>query len=174
MRAPYWELGRPGKLRSRVECGRKHCSVCGRWRLVVDFDPVRGGGAPRSCCTNCRRRVQRQAWRQRTPEQIELRREWFRIYREVHRRQAGVALRTRRRGSVVDRVERVLLPAEPIAAELAALNGELATLSKRSGVSERTIGRLVSGESRHVRIDVADKLALAIGTPSAVIWGDEW
>jgi transcriptional regulator with XRE-family HTH domain len=38
-------------------------------------------------------------------------------------------------------------------------------LEQLAGVSEKTVSRLRSGESRRVRLDVADKLAVVLGIP---------
>lgn len=41
--------------------------------------------------------------------------------------------------------------------------GTVRELERVSRVPEKSIRRLMTGESRHVRIDVADRLALAFG-----------
>jgi Helix-turn-helix len=180
VRPPYWELRRlgVGRTKNPTVCGRKLCPRCGRWRHLVDF-PARPSRdrpewRPASYCRVCERASARERYARWTPEQRELWREYRRIWSEAKAREAGRQTYQRRRSTAVDRIERVFLPREPIARELALLNGELATLSKRSGVSERTIGRIIAGESRHVRIDVADKLAVAIGKSAAQLWGEDW
>jgi len=42
--------------------------------------------------------------------------------------------------------------------------GTMQSLSFESGVPDRTIRRYMSGESRHVRIDVADRLCMVLPT----------
>ena len=71
----------------------------------------------------------------------------------------------------------MFLPVEPLLPLLAyATEGftRIAPLSVRAGVSERAILRWRTGESRHVRIDAGDKLAVALGLTSSLIWSDEW
>jgi plasmid maintenance system antidote protein VapI len=46
-------------------------------------------------------------------------------------------------------------------------------LAELSGVSDRTIHR-IRHENKKVRIDIADKLAVALDVPSALIWSDRW
>jgi transcriptional regulator with XRE-family HTH domain len=175
--ANYWHrgstlgMGRPNP----VICGRKFCARCGRWRHVVDFRPRRDAKTGlTSYCDTCLRVVGRETRAARTLEQRERNREYQRIWGEGKRRRVGI----RRREEVLAkrplRTERILLPIEPLVALLAPYrdDGELTTLARRAGVGERSLGRLLSGESMRVRIDLADKLAVALGVPSALIWRD--
>jgi hypothetical protein len=69
---------------------------------------------------------------------------------------------------------RILLPTGPLIRELTAWRRENLTswvaLQKRSGVPERSIRRILSGEHHHVRLDVADKLCCAMGQPLGVVY----
>jgi hypothetical protein len=179
-----------------VVLGRKFCSGCGRWRPVSDFHlqserpPLRANGLGRppsasglrSRCQACSNAAQRQRRAVRTPEQRRIDAEYYRFYSEVHRRLAGKPVRVRKT-SVVDHPERILLDPAPLLAELEhyirqlgdnySANGHPKTwgeLAERAGISQRAIYRLRHGESQHVRIDIADKLAVAIGVPLAVIY----
>lgn len=160
-----------------VQCGRKFCSGCGRWRQVVDFGQIRGRFRAR--CRLCFRMEQRGWWANMTPEQRERSREYQRIWHEVKRREAGVPVRQSRRRSVIDQIERVLLEAAPLLAEVEdywhrqRLYGDpdydWNTLAAAAGVSERGLFRLRK-ENRFVRLDFADKLAVAIGVPLSLIY----
>ena len=107
------------------------------------------------------------------PEWMERRREYDRIYREVKRRAAGAKERPHRR-SVVDRPEMLFFEREPLVHQLRRVIDQLGqqTFAKTAGVQPRALYRLLSGESARVRIDLADKLALAMGSSLAVIYGD--
>jgi hypothetical protein len=168
-RAPYWELHTWGG-NSEVVLGRKFCSGCGRWRLLLDFVH----SAQR--CETCVLRAKRYYHHHATPEQVELRREARRFAAEVRRRGNGVKPREfKRRQTVIDQIERVCLPLEPLLVELERYDdGELTSLAARAGVSPRALYRYRYGESSTVRIDVADKLAVAMGTTSSLIWTDQW
>ena len=163
--------------RNPIVCGRKFCAQCGRWRHVVDFQRERrntGSGGLRSYCRTCSeiKRRTRMADARRRQEL----REYQRIWADARRRQAGVPIRNfKHRRSVIDRPERVLLPLEPLLQALVQVpETELDALARRAGLTPRTIYRYRHGESQHVRIDVADKLAVAMGTTSSLIWGEMW
>jgi transposase-like protein len=162
-RAPYWELRRRNGGASEVVLGRKFCPGCGRWRHVVDF-PLVGGVLYR--CETCSRVAKRIGYRRLSPEARALRLEYMRIYHEGHRRGEPRP----RKSSVVDRPERVLLPRAPLVVELDRLNGNLRSVCARAGVPERTVFRLRHDGGRWVRIDTADKLAVAMGIPLALIY----
>jgi hypothetical protein len=171
-----------------VVCGRKFCTGCGRWRLLIDFGPLYTRDAIRACCAACRRTEVRRALAERTLEQRELRREYDRIWHEARRRMAGVPERVYNRRTVIDRVERVFLDSAPLLREVERFydrqraldgndnpgNGYLhyswEDLAGAADVTARTLHRLRTGESRHVRLDVADRIAVAIGTPLALIY----
>ena len=100
------------------------------------------------------------------------------MYREAMRRKRGASVRIFRKPRPL-RAERVFFPIEPL---LSLLNDAVATetfaswetLARRAGLDGHTIRRLRFGESAHVRIDTADKLAQAIGLPLALIYPDEY
>jgi hypothetical protein len=46
----------------------------------------------------------------------------------------------------------------------------LRRLSEETGISERAFWRWMSGESRFIRLDLADRLALALGQTLFMIW----
>lgn len=94
-------------------------------------------------------------------------REYQRIWCEAKRREAGIQPRVFKRPTVIDKVERVTLPREPLLYLLADWledGNTILDLEAASGVSEKTIRRLISGESEGARIDIADKLAMALGS----------
>jgi hypothetical protein len=150
-----------------VVCGRKFCALCGRWRLICDFRFK--SGRPYSYCQGCERTRLREHFRNMTAEQRELRNEYARFRWDAMARAAGLPKRERRR-SVVDRVEPVYLEPGPLIEALQAWGDSWLALVATSGVPERSINRLVRGESRHVRLDLADKLANALGIPLSLIY----
>jgi hypothetical protein len=172
----YWRRGstlRSG-LSNPVVCGRKFCAHCGRWRHVCDFGhKSRAKTGLSSWCETCTRKLAREVRARRTPEQRELVREYQRIWSEGRRREAGVRRREELFAARPLRAERILLPTAPLLAELERVL-DLEDFARRSGVSARRVWGLRTGESSRVRIDVADKLAVALGIPSAIIWGEEW
>lgn len=172
-RAPYWRLHtRLGAY--EVVAGRKFCSRCGRWRLLLDFPhETHKRGVPHQHCTACQRQTRRFYSRHLTPEALENQRERQRFYYEGMRRRNGVPETTAHRRRVTDRAERILLPIEPLVRELLKVE-DREELARRAGVDSRSIQRLMSGRSARVRIDLADKLAVALGIPSATIWGEAW
>lgn len=155
--------------------GRKFCPHCGRWRPVSDFSVKRravSGLSP--TCLTCDRVEMRERRRHRTPAQRAGVREYQRMYAEAKRREAGLPIRVRKgraRPRAVDRIERVLLDSAPLVIELR--RRDQTALARRSGVSEKAIYRLLVGESRRVRIDVADKLAVGMGLTLSLIYTDE-
>lgn len=167
MRRPYWELNQRGGAvgpRSPVVCGRKHCAGCGRWRHVCDFREHRG--CPRPRCRVCQAAYSR-AWRQRlTPEQRARINEYHRFWSEAQRRRQGIQPRNfRHRRTVIDRVESVGLPPGPLRAVITWTGLPDIDIGAAAGVPPRSVYRVRMGESRHVRLDIADKLALALGIP---------
>lgn len=158
-----------------VICGRKICGRCGRWRPVSDFRR-RGRSASAglgSYCNACERQRRRGWWTTATPAQRELVNEYHRFWREAKRAEAGKAPVPKRGPNAVDHVERVFLDPAPLVALLARYSeGEFRALARTSGVSERTLFRLRYGESSHVRLDHADRLALAMGSQLYWLYGD--
>jgi hypothetical protein len=181
MRPAYAKLSWRGKAGWNTPVvGRKFCIDCGRWRPIPDFDVVEQQGriSLRGRCQACRRIKQRVARAQRTAEQVALRREYERIYAEGQRRARGTPPRNwRHRPTVVDRLEYRFLPIAPLAAEIqryvAHTEGDGYTaIARRAGTTERSVRRLVTGESAHVRLDLADRICLAMGTWLAFVYGD--
>ena len=79
-----------------------------------------------------------------------------------------------RNGSAIDRREAIYFPVGPLKAALDALDdGEFGELARRAGVGERAIYRLRYVNTK-VQIDVADKLAVALGTTSQLLFGELW
>lgn len=174
-RRPYWELHRSGGARE-VVLGRKFCAGCGHWRHVADFGrDTRRPGLLLARCEACVRRAARHYWANMPPEIRADRREAKRFLEEKRRRRNGARPRDfKHRRSVVDQREAIYLPVEPLREAIKPYaNGELTALAERAGVPERTITR-IRHEGTRVQIDVADKLAVALGVPSAVIWGERW
>lgn len=177
-RAPYWQL-RTKRGSAEVVCGRKFCSLCGRWRHLCDF-PTHGGRMT-ARCLGCGAAANRYYTAHITAEQRALRLEYTRIWKEGKRREAGRTVRTarqagRRPGNAIDTAggAGILLPTRPLLILLEQRDESDLELARRSGVSARRLYGLRVGESKHVRVDVADKLAVALGIPSAIVWGDEW
>ena len=189
MRPAYWEIQLPGRDQCRrdergrmlpnddlIVLGRKFCAGCGHWRHVCDFGYLNKRGL-RARCRVCWNREAQQRRRAATPEQRERWREYWRFHQEAQRRRNGIPERNfHNRRSVIDRIERILLPTAPLVKLLEPYRDDelLGELSRRAGVPERSITRLLSGESAQVRIDLADKIAVALGMPSALIYGDLW
>ena len=169
---PGLKTTRPVEVTNPTICGRKLCSSCGHWRHLVEFVSLHG--QPRNQCQACLRIKQRDAYRARTAEQMERRREYERIYREVHRRARGVPVRPRgprARPTYVDlHVERVLLAAGPLVKALDRTGEDWEAIARRSGVPARSLWRWRSGEAQLVRIDLADRIAFAIGVPLSLIY----
>jgi hypothetical protein len=156
--------------------------------MVMDFSPQRRGKALYSpYCRVCTARRHRAYYHQTHPtEWWELRREYARIWSQTKRRLEGKPERQWSRARVVDKPEHRFLPVQPLALEMQRYlavvgNGLLMSgdhgfgidgLARTAGVPPRSVSRLLTGESRHVRIDLADKLAVAIDVPLALIYGD--
>jgi hypothetical protein len=178
MRPAYCGLHKRGQINVQgrtptVVCGRKFCPDCGRWRHLVDF-PHRKD-RPYSYCSVCAYRRIR-ALRTRDPDALERKREAGRFYYDRIARQRGITPRKwgRRSRRLVDiRTEFVWLRPGPLVTELRRQGVSIRTLSRRSGVPERSIDRLFRGESQHVRVDLADKLAVAVGIPLALLYGSD-
>jgi hypothetical protein len=108
------------------------------------------------------------------PGYRETRNEYERIYRTAKRRERGIQARVyHHHPTVVDRAERIMLDPEPLLAELRLRNGEWGLIAERAGLQGRTVHRLLHGESAHVRLDVADKLAVALGIPLSILYPNE-
>lgn len=156
--------------------GRKHCGGCGQWRPLADYRPSHD----LTYCEHCIRSRSAQRWQARTPQQQDDRREYERFYRDQQRRQANIPVRTfkRPRRSVVDRTERILLPREPLLeaiehyarAHTRSAEFSWEQFAAQVDCSQRAIYRIRTGESRRVRIDVADRIACGIGIPLSLIY----
>jgi len=171
-RPPFWALHeRLGSC--EVVCGRKFCSRCGRWRHLADFPrDSHKRGVALSHCAACQKAVRRYGYHHETEAQRANRRERHRMFYNGQRRQAGIPESTAQRVTVIDRIEGTRLPLEPLLVELRRV--DRAELARRAGIDETSIRRLTNGVSAHVRIDLADRLAVALGIPSAIIWGELW
>lgn len=168
-----------------VVLGRKFCSGCGRWRQVNDFPRLTRavGWGLRARCWVCFRAYQRALHRNMTPEQLDLKREYGRIWLEGERRRNGVPLRANRK-TVVDHAERIFLDRKPLVEAMDRYaTQELASgrvrggqsdlwtaLALEAGLEPRALYRVRTGESRRVRLDVADKIAVALDIPLAVLY----
>jgi hypothetical protein len=159
---------------NRIVLGRKFCARCGHWRHACDFrpEPANASGL-RSYCAACDRIRRREAWASATPEQRQLVTEYRRIWAEVNRRKQGVPVRNfQNRRTVVDRTEYVFLPRDPLVALIESANVEIETLARSASVPQKTIARWRTGESGTVRLDCADRVALALGVPLWALYGD--
>lgn len=160
-----------------IVCGHRFCAICGRWRHVCDFSPndrnTRSG--LNSYCRACVCIKHRERRARRTEEQLKLDREYQRIWCEAKRREAGIQPRVLKRPTVIDQVERILLPREPLLYALAGYledGNTILDLERESGIPGKTIRRLITGESERARIDVADKLAMAFGLHLSLLYPD--
>lgn len=172
--------------------GRRNCYRCGRWRPVSDFGHHRGAMA--ATCMVCVRRANKASKARRTPQQIELRREYERIYREAQRRRNGVPERNwRTRQAPPDpdwngnglsrRVDSAALRPHVRAwinayAADHGLNGTgqdagTKALAEASTVAERRIWGILHGEHRKTHYAVADRLCTAMGLTLALIYDDD-
>lgn len=171
-----------------VTCGHKHCTLCGRWRPVSDFSVwnVRGGLKLGSRCQTCHNRLNYTRYRSEDESQRALRREYQRFYKEAQRRARGIQPRNApNRRTVVDRIERVFLPREPILDEIDRWlqvhlpewrrdeERTVERLGMLAGVDGKTIRRIQTGESQHVQIDIADRLAMALDVPLPLLYPDD-
>jgi hypothetical protein len=155
-----------------VVCGRKFCCHCGRWRHVCDFRPnsrnTRSGLT--SLCETCMRTKSREQRARITAKQRARVREYQRLWHYVRRREAGIPERDfKNRHTVIDSPEMVFLPREPLLAALAEVD-DWEALARRAGVPARMVFRIRTDTQAHVRLDVADKLAYALGWPLEVIY----
>lgn len=140
----------------------------------MDFT-LRPGGRD-TYCAACVHRHKRERWANMTPEQKVLRREYQRIWTEGKRRAAGIPPRQFKNGKPP--VERVFLPVDPIVREMTRfmlVHDEMSWrgLARMVGTGDRALWRLRHRESRHIRVDLADRIAVAIGTPLALIYPSE-
>ena len=158
-----------------VTSGRKFCTVCGRWRHIVDFAPcTREPLKLASWCRTCQRRKEAEAWRD--PARVEHKREYHRIWREAERRRNGVPERPTRkhapqgsgrkfpRLSASELAERIVVYARRHYA------GNLEETCERLGVESRRLSDWRKGQHTTVQFDVADKALVGMG----LHWWDVW
>lgn len=166
-RAPYpFSAGGGGS--NPVICGRKFCSACGCWRLVVDFACCRRDPPFKlaSWCRICQRVRERE--RRRDPVLGELHREYQRIWAEGRRRAAGVPERRWVNGRQLpnEAHQGWTLNTEPVAAVVrqwlrTEVGRSLSDLALAAGVPERRIYDVLHGE--RISVPVADRLVVAMG-----------
>jgi hypothetical protein len=158
---------------SEVVCGRKFCARCGRWRHVCDFerDPRNRTSGLYSWCRACHRIWKRERYARRTPAERELINEYRRIWNEVQRRRAGIPPRNwRTLRPLPPRDQGELLDPAPLLTAMKRWDGSQRALARKSGVPPRQLYRIESGESRRVQLNVADRLALALGIPLELLY----
>lgn len=115
-----------------------------------------------------------------------MKRERQRFNAEGKRRQEGIPQRQfKNRKTVIDRGERIFLPREPLLREIDFWlqlhlpewrrdeDRTVENLASLAGTSARQVYRLQVGESRHVQLDLADRLAMAMGIPLVLLYEDE-
>ena len=177
MRPPYSKLRQRGGFgeRNPVVLGRKFCVRCGRWRQVNDFR--RCANSPNGLhayCYACHRAYEREYRATREPPEVRARRlEYQRFWWEAQTRKRGITQRVRRR-TVIDRKERLYLDPAPIL-RLATLYIRTRraredppvygwkNLAQDAGIHERALYRYRVGESAHIQVDMADRLAAVLG-----------
>lgn len=168
-RQPYWELHIHNGA-NEVVCGRKFCAGCGRWRHVCDFprNASKGYKVALARCRACVNITRKWYDRHLTPEQVENRRERHRIY-YTRRDGAGPG---NGHASVIDKIEYVYLPAGPLRTALGDTRLDQSEVARRVGISDRALARYHTGESAHIRLDIADRLALVLGFHLFDLYGD--
>jgi hypothetical protein len=169
------QTGRFVARQDQIVCGRTFCRMCGRWRPISDFrrDRRNQPSGLRSYCHACDRDRRRRWWRAASPEQRQLVAEYRRFWRDAKRVEAGQKPRGPWTHSVVDHVERVYLDPAPLLALLTQYDtGDFRMLARRADLSEKAIYLLRYGKTTRVRLDHADKLALAMGSYLYDLYGD--
>jgi hypothetical protein len=131
----------------------------------VDHGPV-------ARCYRCSRVGRAYYYRHQTPEQRANLNERLRFYKHGQRRAAGVPELGYIRRSVVDRAEYVFVPKAALVAELERRFGQWDELARKAGIPARTIFRIVHEDGRFVRVDIADRLAVAMGMTFTLIYPD--
>lgn len=186
MRPPY--SGFTGAYCNPLVGGRKHCTVCGRWRHGIDFFAHRRSPLLLSSrCKTCARRQSRAT--RRDPVRGPLRREYDRIWREGQRRAAGVPERPGRR-SPPDMGRSTggrMLPTAPLIPFLkhwmnvyaethpTGTNGHwqgIQGLATASDVPERRLYNILTGRQVRCHYIVADRLAVAVGLSLTLVYGE--
>jgi hypothetical protein len=150
-----------------VICGRKLCSGCGCWRHLMDFPSRRRDPLEiLSRCYPCARVAARERLAQ-DPAQLELRREYQRIWGEAHRRAQGIPERQWVHGRKVEPVNaRWTMDASTLRGQVRAWlienDASEEHLAESAGVSDRLIRRLLH-ENAQVSVWAADRLAMTMG-----------
>lgn len=169
MRPAYSGFGR-GAFTNPVVLGRKYCPTCGRWRQVNDFAATKGGAGVVSKCRVCQYRYNKMMHARRSEEQIELRREYHRIWQEGRRRRLGIPRRALSREAPRSKNAR-RLPVGPIASILR--EADLAAIANLSGVPDRTLRRIVTGEFSKLNLDLVDRLCMAVDIPLPILYPED-
>lgn len=199
MRPAYSRLHDKGQSRLRgrtptIVLGRKFCPSCGRWRHLCDFGHrsrqgvVHGREYVQTYCYGCQRVKLRAQLARRTQRQRELRREYERWWRTGMRRERGTPERNwQHRPLRPDPTAKKRMPADPLAGAIIGYlrahgwtgvgNNQttaigLDWLAREAGVSDRLVHRVLH-EQRWVTLDTADRLALAIDVPLALIYPED-
>jgi transcriptional regulator with XRE-family HTH domain len=179
MRPPYSGLRRGNP--NPIVCGRRFCAICGRFRHACDFrpDPANATSGLRSYCRICDARRKRARYARRTAEEKRLRREYDRFWAEARRRREGAAVRLRHRRVPKGKDEIITVVPGPLLAEASRHillqqwddpEYDWSTLARTAGISDRTLRRLRNGEQERIGVDIADRVAVAIGVPLALIY----
>lgn len=177
MRAPYWELhrpgGRPGKPKAApvngLVCGRKFCTSCGRWRHAVDFcrDPRTTSGLG-SWCRTCQHRYRRRYLAR--PDKREALREYHRIYYEAKLHERRRAKQRLGRGKTIGPRQSKPLSAAPLVAAIDAAIGVagVGATATRIGITERNLLRVRNADT--VYVGTADRIASALDLTLAMLY----
>lgn len=165
---PGWRYG----WATPIQCGRKFCAKCGRWRHVCDFQCRErlGDGSARltTRCTTCLRIDQRQIVSRRAIR--ERRREYQRIWCEAQRRQAGIPPRNwGERSNRATESPLKQIDVTPFREAFERSGVSLSEVARRLGVDGRTVARslgIVPRTDTDPRYD--KKLASAISYKNAL------
>lgn len=170
----YFIVGKPA-------CGRKFCSVCGRWRLLMDFPLMEqtARGAPvywHPRCRTCRLR-QKKAY-ETTQYGREKKRQYDREYRAAQRRAQGIEPRSYQKYAPKERDDRPEVPVAPLQAAFMECGLNVSQVAEEAGYFrdgkpdslrvKRMLG-LVAGQSGKVyeRISYANAKRLVKAMPGA-------
>lgn len=157
---------------SEIVSGRKFCSVCGRWRLLCDFprDAHKRHSRPEARCRACGNAARRWYHQHLSESQLANKRERHRIWTKQTRNGKGNG---HVHPNVIDEVEWAFLPVAPLQDVLASVpEGRMTWLGDRVGLGEKALRRYMTGESQHVRLDIADNLLVTLGLHLFDVYGD--
>lgn len=132
-------------------CGRRFCTVCGRWRYLIDFPPRKWLDRHKTVilyvqseCYSCRGASSRESYHLLKPSQRKRRRQSSRTWHRRHRRQNGVPEVGNRvlSDSKIGSVRR-----EPFVVWLKQVidDHSVAEVAERTRLSERRIHAIVNG-----------------------------